>query len=281
MITSGLVLAALWAGAWGLHWQPCTTDHFHWHDDESKLECATVTVPLDYEDSPLSPQNRLPIQVVRLPALHQPALESIIWNPGGPGVEGARYLRYRGAELQRQVRLLRVWLATRNRKLRLTLFAGRVVAAMTLYLSIRGESKSRCRGSWAGHLSTERTHTEADRAWLFSRGTGNTLPIACWDDPSERPSEMVATDTSALRNAFQESAQLASACYDRSKKIGNLVGTSYTARDVWKIVDALGGDRMLRFWGESSWQRTPDADSCRPDTANRAIIWNDLGRQSG
>ncbi|GJC80930.1 putative hydrolase Mb2248c [Colletotrichum liriopes] len=41
-------------------------------------------------------------------------------------------------------------------------------------------------------------------------------------------------------------------CYDYAKdKGGELVGTMYTARDVWEIVNALGGDRLLRFWGIS------------------------------
>lgn len=40
-------------------------------------------------------------------------------------------------------------------------------------------------------------------------------------------------------------------CYEYAKDKGaELVGTMYTVRDVWEIVDALGGDRLLRFWGK-------------------------------
>ncbi|KAK7416622.1 hypothetical protein QQX98_005093 [Neonectria punicea] len=44
---------------------------------------------------------------------------------------------------------------------------------------------------------------------------------------------------------------LAEACYDSQKKYGRFIGTPFTARDMMKIVDALGEDGKLRYWGIS------------------------------
>ena len=45
-------------------------------------------------------------------------------------------------------------------------------------------------------------------------------------------------------------ADLVAACSTEAKSIGELVGTAFTARDMMQIVDALGGDGLLRYWGK-------------------------------
>jgi hypothetical protein len=54
-----------------------------------------------------------------------------------------------------------------------------------------------------------------------------------------------------LGKNFANGKVLAGICGEKAKDIGTLVGTAYVARDMMQIVDALGGDRLLRYWGES------------------------------
>lgn len=35
-----------------------------------------------------------------------------------------------------------------------------------------------------------------------------------------------------------------------SRKRGELIGTAFTARDMMRVLDALGEDGLLRYWGE-------------------------------
>lgn len=44
----------------------------------------------------------------------------------------------------------------------------------------------------------------------------------------------------------------ANACWNRNKEndIGELVGTTFVARDLIEVVDSLGEDGLLRYWGE-------------------------------
>jgi hypothetical protein len=48
----------------------------------------------------------------------------------------------------------------------------------------------------------------------------------------------------AIQNMYAQS------CQESAGENGTLIGTGFTARDVMQIVDALGGDRMLRYWGK-------------------------------
>ncbi|KDN66633.1 putative TAP domain-containing protein [Colletotrichum sublineola] len=44
---------------------------------------------------------------------------------------------------------------------------------------------------------------------------------------------------------------LADKCYKRNRESGRLIGSAFVARDMMKIVDALGEDGLLRYWGGS------------------------------
>jgi pimeloyl-ACP methyl ester carboxylesterase len=62
---------------------------FHLCSGTAGLQCATMTVPLDYAD----PTGRtIAIAIARLPALNAPARGSIVVNPGGPGESGIDFL---------------------------------------------------------------------------------------------------------------------------------------------------------------------------------------------
>lgn len=43
---------------------------------------------------------------------------------------------------------------------------------------------------------------------------------------------------------------MSQACHDQVNEYGDLVGMAYTARDMNEIVDALGEDGILKYWGE-------------------------------
>ncbi|KAI5863686.1 TAP-like protein-domain-containing protein [Durotheca rogersii] len=88
------------------------------------------------------------------------------------------------------------------------------------------------------------------------RGTGSTLRFSCFPtDPSGYYAAMGTTlagsaDT-AVGQLWAEGGVIAEQCYKNLKDIGNYVGMAYTARDMISIVDALGEDGMLRYWGIS------------------------------
>merc|ERR1712000_76788 len=90
------------------------------------------------------------------------------------------------------------------------------------------------------------------------RGTANTLRFDCYNNSDiERvllspPDNTLgnASDTALGQNlAYAEVA--ASQCLDAAADIGGLLGTSFVARDMARIVDALGEDGLLRYWGFS------------------------------
>lgn len=62
---------------------------FHECSGTQGLQCATLTVPLDYADPG---DTTIAIAVARLPAFTSPAQGSIVVNPGGPGESGIDYL---------------------------------------------------------------------------------------------------------------------------------------------------------------------------------------------
>ncbi|KAJ4365075.1 hypothetical protein N0V83_008692 [Neocucurbitaria cava] len=89
------------------------------------------------------------------------------------------------------------------------------------------------------------------------RGTGKTLPVNCFGTPLELisaglqlPPAIDAYDT-ALGTTFAVSKVIADSCYENLGEVGGLIGTAYTARDILQVVDALGEDGMLRYWGQS------------------------------
>jgi len=90
------------------------------------------------------------------------------------------------------------------------------------------------------------------------RGTANTLRFDCYNNSDiERvllspPDNTLgnASDTALGQNlAYAEVT--AAQCLDATADIGGLVGTAFVARDMARIVDALGEDGLLRYWGFS------------------------------
>lgn len=96
-------------------------------------------------------------------------------------------------------------------------------------------------------------------AWDY-RGTGTTLPFSCFATEAERINFYTesssgavswrASDT-ALGDTWASQGWLAEACGGdgNATAVGELVGTAFTARDLMELVDAIGEDGMVRFWG--------------------------------
>lgn len=86
------------------------------------------------------------------------------------------------------------------------------------------------------------------------RGTGQTLRFQCFE-PEEQgliyaQGNPYSSEAEAGR-IWAESTILAESCGATLNHTGDLVGMAFAARDMMQIVDALGEDGMLRYWGIS------------------------------
>jgi arabinogalactan endo-1,4-beta-galactosidase len=56
----------------------------------------------------------------------------------------------------------------------------------------------------------------------------------------------------ALAETYANTQAYSNICQEKNKNNskGGLVGTAFVARDLMQVVDALGEDGLLRFWGE-------------------------------
>ncbi|KAJ3457167.1 hypothetical protein MRS44_014308 [Fusarium solani] len=90
------------------------------------------------------------------------------------------------------------------------------------------------------------------------RGTGDTLTFSCFDTDLERTQftngefKFVAGAFPLARGQNWASSEIfAETCALKQNKTGQFLGTSFVARDMMQIVDALDEDGMLRYWGMS------------------------------
>lgn len=59
-----------------------------------------------------------------------------------------------------------------------------------------------------------------------------------------------SSDT-ALGRLWAKGEIYSNACYQNANETGSLIGTAFVARDLISVVDALGEDGKLRYWGFS------------------------------
>ncbi|KIX03032.1 uncharacterized protein Z518_06582 [Rhinocladiella mackenziei CBS 650.93] len=89
------------------------------------------------------------------------------------------------------------------------------------------------------------------------RGTGRTIPFDCeLSETGLQRRDAAALVSNNLTEYFLDSgwndAQLyADACYQAQNETGRFLGTAFVARDMVEIIDALGEDGLLRYWGLS------------------------------
>lgn len=96
-------------------------------------------------------------------------------------------------------------------------------------------------------------------AWDY-RGTGKTLPFNCGladalesESPQRRDAVLPSTNlTELFLNAgWEMTVDTAETCYATNSEIGRYIGTSSSAYDMVAIIDALGEDGLLRYYGYS------------------------------
>lgn len=169
------------------------------------FQCGKLSVPLDYTD-PNS--GSLGLDLFRVQATKEPALGTILFNPGGPGETAAQALPAIASDLKANV----------------------------------GEQY---------HLVS----------W-DPRGTGNTIPFICPEAAGKSDAGSAhKRDTNKLlkinltdyfsSGGWESARTTADACYAQNNKTGSLIGTVSTARDMLEILEALGEDGLLRFYGAS------------------------------
>lgn len=94
------------------------------------------------------------------------------------------------------------------------------------------------------------------------RGTGNTIPFICpeaagqTDASSQSKRDIDALVSTNLTEYFmsggwESAGTIADVCQASNNKTGSLIGTVSTTRDMLEIVDAIGEDGLLRFYGLS------------------------------
>ncbi|KAF2173391.1 hypothetical protein M409DRAFT_48375 [Zasmidium cellare ATCC 36951] len=102
------------------------------------------------------------------------------------------------------------------------------------------------------------TAFEYDVVTWDPRGTGTTIPAVCFATAAERqlaldriPYITESNFESSARTAFGVAGSVAQACEAALKDTGDLLGSAYVARDMVEIVDSLGEDGLLRYYGAS------------------------------
>lgn len=114
--------------------------------------------------------------------------------------------------------------------------------------------------AWAGEA-----HANIGEQWnLVSwdpRGTGYTIPFQCnltaVVGPIVGAKRDVGTVSSTnlteifLNGGWETAGAIADFCSTEANETGTLIGTAFVARDMIEIVDALGEDGLLRFYGWS------------------------------
>ncbi|KAI0382424.1 TAP-like protein-domain-containing protein [Hypomontagnella monticulosa] len=88
------------------------------------------------------------------------------------------------------------------------------------------------------------------------RGTGKTLRFSCWPNDTTgyfgaMGNGLASAADSALGKLWGEGEVIATQCKNQLGKTNEYVGMAFAARDMMSIVDALGEDGMLRYWGIS------------------------------
>lgn len=103
------------------------------------------------------------------------------------------------------------------------------------------------------------------------RGTGNTIPFTCGIEPiahqkqkrqdvrhqdivdgidvDELDEYTFAQLAEALEPMFEADQAIAEECAEAESETGEFVGTSFVARDMLEIVDALGQGPLLNYYG--------------------------------
>jgi len=205
--------------AQSIKWGPCSFPQV----GKLPIECGSLAVPLDYT-APNSTET-LMLSLLRSKAPKPPAKSkgSILVNFGGPGFEAIHTLDVVADLLHKYVTQLEMGSA------------------------LTGDSM---------------TGGQHDLIAFDPRGVGKTLTFSCFDTPAARelanakfPVLPIDASDVALVDTWANTKVFSNICADKYKnsKAPEMIGTGFVAKDMMQIVDALGEDGLLRFWGPSQF----------------------------
>ncbi|KAI1385783.1 alpha/beta-hydrolase [Hypoxylon trugodes] len=111
------------------------------------------------------------------------------------------------------------------------------------------------------------------------RGTsGSKIPIQCYENQFDAWNFLITygpsnTSDTELAKQWAQAANVADVCSKSMAKYGSVVTSAFVARDMMRIVDALGEDGLLRYWG-FSYGTTLGATTAAmfPDRVERMVL---------
>ncbi|KAI1453717.1 alpha/beta-hydrolase [Annulohypoxylon moriforme] len=101
------------------------------------------------------------------------------------------------------------------------------------------------------------TGRQFDLVGFDPRGSsGSRIPMTCLDNEfdawsmffDQKPSNSSDVE---LGSQWARGQIVAETCLEKQNKTGSLISSAFTARDMMQVVDALGEDGLLRYWGFS------------------------------
>ena len=109
-------------------------------------------------------------------------------------------------------------------------------------------------------------------------GTGDTIPFVCLETDVEKAMFAMdfstvprARDKVSLGRSWARGKITADQCARRQNQTGQLIGTTFVARDLLSVAEAFGEDGQLRYWGELQ----PVRDVYVANGCVRLLIWDD------
>ncbi|KAM4055849.1 TAP-like protein [Hirsutella rhossiliensis] len=111
------------------------------------------------------------------------------------------------------------------------------------------------------------------------RGTGNTVPFTCYDRAYwmqtffEDPIAPNDPDEIPLGKLWSRGSIVSNLCAKKHSETGRMIGTTFVARDIVRVAEALGEDGLVRYWG-FSYGSTLGATliSMFPDKVDKVIL---------
>lgn len=202
------------------------------------IQCANIDVPLDYTDDD-NPQT-IVLQLLRIQAVNQPSKGSVIINPGGPGESGCDYLALRASRFH----------AILGGSYDLVSFDPRGTGNTTPFSCVRRVPAAAPLNSVPKLYQELRDSLSYDTSVDFAMLYQKLNEYASRDGSAEIPRLYLRQLKDVLADKWELYETAANDCRDTEAKNGRYMSTAVTARDMFHIVDRLGEDGLLRYWGK-------------------------------
>lgn len=202
------------------------------------IECADVTAPLDYT-KPKS-NKTITLELLRVPATKPSRTrKTILLNFGGPGDAGRTGLIGQMDQLmayvQSQGHIASLGLTLMNEMDRISGYQYDLVAFDPRYVNLKLLIQPHI-DIWVAAVPSTLTFTCRNASEVAKFG-------------AKYPFYSNSSDT-AVGKTWAGHGVIAETCYERKREVGQNIGTAFAARDLMTVVDALGEDGLLRYWGK-------------------------------